>query len=87
MLEQFMLSTIDNPFNPFENFHDWFLFDIEKGYKCCEIVDRIVNIPPRCSKKEEIIATNAAIDRFIDLDPFGIYIRVANPTKYEAEEV
>ena len=23
-----MLSTIDNPFNPFEDFSSWFLFDV-----------------------------------------------------------
>ena len=83
-LEQFMLTTTDNPFNPFESFRDWFLFDVEKGYRCCEIVDRIVNVPSDCSEKERIIATNAAIDRFIDIDPFGIYVRIGQETSYEA---
>lgn len=26
------ITTFDNPFNPFTQFEQWFLFDIEKGY-------------------------------------------------------
>lgn len=29
------LTTFDNPYNPFEQFSDWFLFDVEKGYNTC----------------------------------------------------
>lgn len=84
MLEQFMLTTVDNPFNPFEDFRSWFLFDIEKGYKCCEIVDRLTNITKEYSERERIVAVNAAIDRFIAIDPYNIYTRVGNITKYDA---
>ena len=31
-MRQVMLTTIDNPFNPFVDFDNWFLFDIEKDY-------------------------------------------------------
>ena len=36
-----MLTTFDNPFNPFEQFVQWRLFDIEKGYYTCEYLARI----------------------------------------------
>lgn len=29
------ITTFDNPYNPFEQFSDWFLFDVEKGYNTC----------------------------------------------------
>ena len=29
------LTTIDNPFNPFEQFVPWFLFDEETGEHSC----------------------------------------------------
>ena len=32
--EEYMLSTIDNPWNPFTNFTDWFSFDTLRGYNC-----------------------------------------------------
>ena len=36
-----MLSTIDNPFNPFDDFDSWFHYDIEKGYNSCSYLARI----------------------------------------------
>lgn len=81
MLEQFMLTTFDNPFNPFENFRDWFVFDIEKGYKCCEIVDRISNVTNEMSSTEKILAQNDAIERFIAVDPLNLYTKVSVKTK------
>ena len=27
-----MLTTVDNPFNPFKDFDSWLMFDNEKGY-------------------------------------------------------
>ena len=39
-----MLTTVDNPFNPFEQFTSWWLFDIEKGYNSCSRLMRIANL-------------------------------------------
>ena len=32
MLNECALTTIDNPYNPFTQFDDWFMFDIEHNY-------------------------------------------------------
>ena len=34
MEKECMLTTIDNPFDPFEQFDEWLMFDKQKGY-CC----------------------------------------------------
>ena len=48
-----MLTTIDNPFNPFENFDSWFLFDVEKGYNSCAYLARIAKTSDEFTEEEE----------------------------------
>ena len=41
MIGSYALTTFDNPYDPFEQFSDWFLFDMEKGYNTCAYLARI----------------------------------------------
>ena len=71
-----MLTTIDNPFNPFENFTDWFMFDIEKGYNTCSKLARIATISDQLSDYESFLEDERVIDEFIEIDPLQIYTKV-----------
>ena len=72
-----MLSTKDNPFNPFEDFVSWFMFDVEKGYYSCNRLARIVNLSDDLSSVEEDNEIERAIDEIIKYDFLDIYIKVA----------
>ena len=76
MENEYMITTIDNPFDPFEQFISWFLFDIEKGYYTCAKLARLVTIADDMSQKEIEVAMDNAIDRLIEIDPLNIYIRI-----------
>jgi hypothetical protein len=78
MPTQFMLSTIDNPFNPFEDFASWFRFDSEKNYNSSEYVARLANYKDDMTQREIDMETERAIDKIIFYDPIGIYIKVPN---------
>ena len=71
-----MLTTIDNPFNPFENFTDWFMFDIEKGYNTCSKLARIATISDQLSDYESFLEDERVIDEFIAIDPLKVYTKV-----------
>ena len=86
MANEVMLTTIDNPYNPFEQFDLWLLFDKEKGYNTCEYLARIVNLTNDMSEKEIEVATDKASDDIIVNDPFGIYKKVTIEDIIKVEE-
>lgn len=70
------LTTFDNPFDPFEQFTSWFLFDVEKGYNTCSYLGRIVNVSEDMTEKEIDEETERAIDEIIKYDFLNIYKKV-----------
>ena len=71
-----MLTTVDNPFDPFEQFTSWWLFDIEKGYNSCSRLMRIANISDDMSSKEEEEEIERAIDEIVKYDFLDVYKKV-----------
>lgn len=71
-----MLTTFDNPFDPFEQFTSWFLFDVEKGYNTCGKLARIAKLSDGLSEREVEKEVNRAIDEIITYDFLNIYKRV-----------
>ena len=82
-MKETMLTTIDNPFDLFEQFTSWFLFDVEKGYNSCGRLMRIANVSEDMSTKEYNEAIDLAIDKLISLDFLGIYQKVTKETDDE----
>jgi len=70
------ITTIDNPFDCLDDFENWFLFDIEKGYYTCNKLARIANTFDGMTNKEENDEIERAIDRLIEIDPLNVYEKV-----------
>ena len=81
-----MLTTFDNPFDPFDEFVPWFLFDVEKGYNTCSKLARIARSSEDFSTIEEKMETERAIDEIIDYDFLNIYKKVTREVKSEDKE-
>lgn len=77
MLSQCMLTTFDNPFNPFEQFNEWFMFDVEKGYYSCSRLARVAKVSEQMSDEEVMIETERAIDDIIKYDFTNTYKKVS----------
>ena len=81
MEQKVMLTTIDNPFNPFEQFTSWLLFDKEKGYNTCEYLARIAKTSDQLSDKENDEEIEKAIDEIIKYDFLNIYKKIKKEIK------
>lgn len=77
------ITTVDNPYDPFDDFTHWLLFDTEKGYYTSNALARLANITNDMSEAEEAEEIERAIDRLIEIDPFDMYIKI---TRDESKE-
>lgn len=76
MANRCALTTFDNPFDPFEQFASWFLFDEEKGYHSCSYIGRIARTSSQLSDEENDLEIERAIDEIIKYDFRNIYRKV-----------
>ena len=76
MDNDYLLTTIDNPYDPFEQFSLWLLFDKEQGYNTIDYLGRVLKLTPEMTRKEEEEAYDQAVDTIIANDFLNIYKRV-----------
>lgn len=75
---QVMLTTVDNPFNPFTNWDEWYEFDESSGYSTCSLLSRIALTSDELSESDQRIARDEAINIIIrEIGP-GLYRRVTS---------
>lgn len=77
MLNEIRLTTKDNPFNPFEQFSDWFMFDVEKGYNTCSHLARFTHFDDDMSELEQENERQKAINKVLEYDFGNIYKTIA----------
>lgn len=71
-----MLSTIDNPYDPFDNFSSWYMYDVESGYNSCAYLARIAKTSEQFTDTENNEEIERAIDEIIQYDFRNIYVKV-----------
>ena len=76
MEKAFMLTTIDNPFDPFNDFKNWYMFDCEKGHNTSARLARIVNIDSEMTQKEVDDEMDRAMDLIVKFDLEDKFIKV-----------
>jgi len=75
-MAQCAITTIDNPYDPFNEFDAWYRFDEGKGYHSCSYLARIARTSDQLSPAENDEEVERAIDDIIKYDPLGIYKKV-----------
>ena len=79
------LSTIDNPYDPFDQFEQWFLYDVGKGYNSCSLLARFAHTSSMLSDYENEQEVERAIDEIIAHDFTGMFTKVVRESEEKDE--
>lgn len=76
-----MLTTFDNPFDPFTNYDSWLNCDLDLSNKqnrkdCCSYLARIARTSDQFTDEENAREVERAIDEIIQYDFMNIYKKV-----------
>lgn len=67
------ITTFDNPYDPADEFDDWYRFDCIHGYGTLEFFARLTNVGDESSESSQDEDIEAAIDTILELDSSGFY--------------
>lgn len=80
-----MLTTFDNPYDPFTEFSKWYVFDTVHGYDCCGYIGRMANTSPAFTDSENNYFIEKAIDDLLEVDFLHRYKKVFNEKQEDVE--
>jgi len=73
---EYMLTTVDNPFNPFTEFEEWLQYDMSSGYNTSAFLDRVVMTSNELSEPDQALAIQDAIDQIVEENVSGMWRKV-----------
>lgn len=73
-----MLTTVDNPFNPFTQFDEWYAYDIGRGHHTSAFLARVVRTSDELSDADHSAAIESAIDEIVSENVSGLYRKVTS---------
>jgi hypothetical protein len=80
-MKEVMLTTVDNPHDPFDDYDAWYVYDLSSGYHTPSFLARILNSSNEISDADQAVAIEQAIDEIVRENVLGIYRKVTRETK------
>lgn len=75
-MNESMLTTLDNPYDPFTQFDEWYAYDERAGYHTMAFLARIVRTSDELSEADQSVAIENAINEIVKENVLGIYRKV-----------
>ena len=72
-----MLTTTDNPYDPFTEWTEWYEFDARQGYHTPAYLARVTVTSSELSDTDQRLAIQQAIDEIVRHNVLGIYKKVS----------
>lgn len=79
MVQLHMLTTVDNPYDPFTQYDEWSQFDQAAGYYTPQLLARVAYTSYELSETDEDLAIEDAIDEVVKYNVSGVHRKVAAP--------
>lgn len=76
---ELMVTTVDNPWDPFTQFLEWYTFDTVSGYNTCGYLARLTRSSSELSEPDQRVAINQAVEEIVRENVLGIYKKVSRP--------
>lgn len=76
MAESVMLTTTDNPYDPFTHFDEWYQFDEAAGYHSSSLLSRVLVSSDELSRADQDLALERAIDEIVFENVLGLHRKV-----------
>lgn len=74
--DDFIVTTLDNPWNPFTQWDEWLAFDQACGYDTNGTVARFVYSGNNLTEGQNTDLYEEGVQRLMDVDPFCRWIKV-----------
>lgn len=72
-----MLTTVDNPYDPFTQLDEWYAWDTNAGYHTAAFLARVTRTSEELSETDQDIVLEEAIDTIVRENTLGLYRKVA----------
>lgn len=71
-----MLTTIDNPWDPFTHYDEWYQYDEHAGYHSTALLARVAITSDELSENDQLMAYEQAVDEIVRENVSGIHRKV-----------
>lgn len=77
--EDYMITTSDNPYNPFTEFDEWYRYDTRMGYHTSSLLARIIVTSDELPESDQDAAYSDAVEEMLRENVTGLFVKVARP--------
>ena len=73
---EYRLTTVDNPYSPFDQFDEWYSYDMVNGHDTLGFQSRIANVTDDMTEEEQEEAFDYAMNEIVRLNVLGKHKKV-----------
>lgn len=73
---EYKLTTVDNPYDPFTQFDEWYAWDQQAGYHTLGLLARLAHTSHDLAEADQHVAIQDAIDQIVTENYSGMHKKV-----------